>query len=100
MSPLINPRVAEASDRKFEVWDSCFSFNVAFFLLVDRHYSINVEYFDQEEQRQEIYAEDRLSELLQHEIDHLNGVLATDRMKDSKKIIMRSEWLKTYRKSH
>lgn len=92
--PLVNPRIVEVSDRKFEVWDSCFSFNVAFFLLVDRHYSINVEYFDLEGQREIIYVEGRLSELLQHEIDHLDGVLATDRMKDSKKIIMRSEWQK------
>ncbi len=89
-SGLINPKIVETSDKKFEVWDSCFSFNVAFFVLVDRHYSIEVEYFDQEGKRHTIEAEDKLSELLQHEIDHLDGILAIDRMKD-KKIVMRSE---------
>jgi len=90
-SELINPRIVKTSDRKFEVWDSCFSFSVAFFVLVDRHYSIKVEYFDQEGKKQTIESENKLSELLQHEIDHLNGILATDRMKDKKKIMMRSE---------
>lgn len=97
-SALINPRIVEASERKFEVWDSCFSFNVAFFVLVDRHYNIKVEYLDQEGKKQEIKVGDKLSELLQHEIDHLDGILAVDRMKDKKKIIMRPEWEKTYLK--
>jgi len=96
-SSLINPRIVWASDRKFEVWDSCFSFNLAFFVLVDRYYSVKVEYFDQEETKHTIEAEDKFSELLQHEIDHLDGILATDRMKDKKKIMMRSEWEKPAR---
>jgi peptide deformylase len=92
-SELINPKILKISKKKFEVWDSCFSFNVAFFVLVDRHYSIEVEYFDQEGKRHTIEAEDKLSELLQHEIDHLDGILAIDRMKDNK-IMMKSEWEK------
>jgi peptide deformylase len=96
-SPLINPRIVRVSDRKFEVWDSCFSFNIAFFVLVDRHYRIRVEYLDQGGKGQVIDAENDLSELLQHEIDHLDGILATDRMKDVRKIMMRQEWEKTFK---
>lgn len=44
-----------------------------------------------------IDAENELSELLQHEIDHLDGILATDRMKDVKKIMMRQEWEKMFK---
>jgi len=98
-SPLINPKIVRFSDRKFEVWDSCFSFNVAFFVLVDRYYSVKVEYFDQEAKRHEIDAQNKLSELLQHEIDHLDGILAIDRMKDSRKIMMRSEWEKAFQQT-
>jgi len=98
-SPLINPKIMWASDRKFEVWDSCFSFNLAFFVLVDRCYSVKVEYLDQEGRKHAIEAEDKFSELLQHEIDHLDGILATDRMKDKKKIMMRSEWEKAFKSS-
>ena len=32
------------------------------------------------------------SELLQHEIDHLDGILATDYLQDNRDIVMRSEW--------
>ena len=89
-SELINPRIIKKSKKTFEVWDSCFSFNVAFFVLVNRYYSIKVEYFDKEGKKHTIKAEDKLSELLQHEIDHLDGILAIDRMKD-KRTMMRSE---------
>ena len=96
-SPLVNPRITWSSDAMFEVWDSCFSFNVEFFVLVDRHCSIKVEYIDGKRKRQAIRAEGDLSELLQHEIDHLDGVLATDRVKDKKKIMMRSELEKAFK---
>lgn len=94
-STLIDPTIMKASDEKFEVWDSCFSFNLAFFVLVERHCSVRVEYLDQKGKKHVIDAEDKLSELLQHEIDHLDGILATDRMKNTKRIMMRSEWEKS-----
>ena len=96
-SPLINPKIALASDATFEVWDSCLSFNLEFFVLVDRHHSIKVEYSDVKGKKKVKKAEGDLSELLQHEIDHLNGILATDRIKDRKLIMTRSEWEKTFK---
>jgi peptide deformylase len=91
-SALINPKITWFSDATFEVWDSCFSFNLAFFVLVNRYRSVKVDYLDLGENRKSLKAEADLSELLQHEIDHLDGVLATDRMKNKKAIMMRSEW--------
>lgn len=96
-SVMINPQIVWTSDDKLEVWDSCFSFNVAFFVLVDRHRSVKVEYYDEHGKKHLIGAEDKLSELLQHEIDHLDGVLAIDRMKYPIKIMMRCEWEKQFK---
>ena len=96
-SSLINPKIVHTSKRKVEVWDSCFCFNLSFFVLVDRYYAIRVEYFDREGHKHVLDAKEELSELLQHEIDHLDGILATDRMKD-KGIMMQSEWKRTVRK--
>jgi peptide deformylase len=96
-SVLVNPEITWASDTAFDVWDSCFSFNLDFFVLINRRRSIKAAYFDLKGNRQELKAEADLSELLQHEIDHLDGVLATDRMKNKKSIMMRSEWEKAYR---
>ena len=39
---------------------------------------------------------DGFSEFPQHEIDHLQGVMATDHLKDLKDIAMMSEWEKRY----
>ena len=56
-----------------------------------------MEYYDITGTRKVESFTDDLSELIQHEIDHLNGVLATDYLKDPKKIIMRSEWERRFK---
>jgi|Deesub1362B_J571_1020462.scaffolds.fasta_scaffold00145_9 peptide deformylase len=94
---LINPTIVEKSKEMIEVWDSCYSFDVAFFVQIKRHKKIKVEYMDENGRKIVEEFEDDLSELLQHEIDHLNGILATDHLKSGKDIIMREEWEKRYR---
>jgi peptide deformylase len=93
---MINPRILYKSKEMFEVWDSCFCFDVSFFVQILRHKEIKVEYQDINKNRHEEVFNDNLSELIQHEIDHLDGILATDYLTDPKKIIMRSEWERRY----
>lgn len=93
---LINPTIVEKSKEIIEVWDSCYSFDVAFFVRIKRHKRIKVEYMDENGRKIVEEFEDDLSELLQHEIDHLNGILATDHLRSGKDIIMREEWEKRY----
>ncbi|MBY9004758.1 MAG: peptide deformylase [Candidatus Lokiarchaeota archaeon] len=94
---MINPKILFKSGEIFEVWDSCFCFEVAFFVQIERYKKIEVEYFDREAVKKVETFTDDLSELIQHEIDHLNGILATDHLKDPKKIIMRSEWERRFK---
>ena len=94
---MVNPEIIEKSEEQFEVWDSCFSFNVAFFVKIKRAKKIKVKYQDIEGNE---FIEDfvgDLSELFQHEIDHLHGVLATDHLEDNKNIILREVWEEKYR---
>src|SRR6056297_2812034 len=44
---LINPTITRHSEETFDVWDSCFSFDVQFFVEVKRYSSIEVTYFDE-----------------------------------------------------
>ncbi len=90
---MINPTIIRKSSETFEVWDSCFSADVAFFGKTIRFNSIEVVFFDElnNERHEEFSGE--LSELFQHEIDHLYGILFTDHL-ISNQIIMRSEWEK------
>jgi peptide deformylase len=96
--PLVNPTITERSTEKIVVWDACLSF-LSIFMQVERHREITVRYQDLRGEWQEIRAgEDRnLSELLQHEIDHLDGILAVDRITDIKTMCTREEFEKRYR---
>ena len=95
---MINPVILEKSHEKFWVWDSCFSFDVAFFVEILRHKQIKIEYDDEKGNAYTKEYEDDLSELIQHVTDHLEGILATDLITEVKgKIIMRDEWEQRYR---
>jgi len=91
--PLVNPRILRRSRGLMTLWDDCFSFP-DILVKVRRHVNVTVEYFDEQGKRHTLTSAGRLSELLQHEIDHLDGILALDRAIDSKHIILRSEWKK------
>ena len=90
---LINPTITQRSRRTFTLWDDCFSFP-DLLVKVERHYSISVSYRDEEGMKKQLKATGAVSELLQHEIDHLHGFLAIDRAIDSRHIILRSEFKK------
>src|SRR6266513_1029613 len=96
--PLVNPVITERSREKIVVWDECLSF-LSIFMQVERHQEIVVGYQDLSGAVREIHAgeERNLSELLQHEIDHLNGILAVDRITDIRTMCTREEFEKRYR---
>lgn len=96
--PFINPEIIQRSREKILVWDACLSF-LSIFMQVERHREITVRYQNLQGETLEVRAgEDRnLSELLQHEIDHLDGILAIDRVTDIKTICTREEFEKLYR---
>lgn len=80
---FINPEITFKSDQTFEMWDDCMSFP-NLLVKVARHKSITVNYLDMNWNAQSWEMSDDLSELLQHEIDHLDGVLCTMRAVDNK----------------
>lgn len=95
---MVNPEIVWSSDETFTLWDDCMSFP---FLLVKvaRHRSISVKYQNQDGdavQRDDLSLAD--AELLQHEIDHLDGVLALDRALDADSLVSREtfESMKDY----
>lgn len=79
---MINPELTNLSDEMFELWDDCMCFP-NLLVRVARHRSCTLTYRDLDWQEHSWYLEDDLSELLQHEVDHLDGVLATQRAIDN-----------------
>ena len=96
--PLVNPEIIESSEDRVVVWDACLSF-LSIFMQVERRRWVTVRYQNLEGETLEFDAgDDRdLSELMQHEIDHLDGILAIDRVVDLKTICTREEFEKRYR---
>jgi peptide deformylase len=96
--PLVNPKIIERSAERIVVWDACLSF-LSIFMQVERNRDITVQYQDLQGKTHEIRAGELqdLSELLQHEIDHLDGILCIDRVTDVKTVCTKEEFEKRYR---
>lgn len=75
---FINPEFTFMSDEKIEIWDDCMSFP-NLLVRVKRCRHITIKYLDEHWNLQQRKLSDDLSELLQHEYDHLNGILCTMR---------------------
>lgn len=88
---LRNPEYESQSAEKFRLWDDCFSFP-DLLVWLERSERVRVRYLDERDQPQKLDASGAFSELLQHEIDHLDGVLAIDRAVDRNSFCTREEW--------
>lgn len=87
---IINPIILWKSRETFRLWDDCMSFP-DLLIKVKRHTSISLKYMDENGREQVLEKLDpAYSELLQHEMDHLDGILAVDRAMDKESIIYRS----------
>ena len=80
---FINPEFSDLSTEMFELWDDCMSFP-NLLVKVKRHKQLTINYLDENWKTQEWKVSDDLSELLQHEYDHLDGILCTMRAIDNK----------------
>lgn len=87
---LVNPAIEWRSEETFTLWDDCMCFP-ELLVRVRRHASISVSFLDEEGRAQRWERLDRpASELLQHELDHLDGVLAVDLALDAASIVHRA----------
>jgi peptide deformylase len=86
---LVDPRITWRSEASFTMWDDCMSFP-DLLVRLRRSESIVVEYEDEEGRALSTGRLPRAeSELLQHELDHLDGILALDRALDRESLVYR-----------
>lgn len=90
---LLNPEIVDIGDDDFLVWDDCFSIP-DLLVRVQRAHRVKVTYTDLAGAGQTVEAEGAVAELLQHEIDHLDGVLMVDRPCGLDPFCLREEWEK------
>ena len=75
---LINPKLKNKSNKMIEVWDDCMSFP-DLLVKVKRHQNCIVEFLDINWKPHSMELTGDMSELIQHEYDHLEGILAVER---------------------
>lgn len=85
---FINPVLEFSDDEMMEVLDDCMSFP-NLFVKVMRHKRCRIKYLDMNWEEQVMSLEGDLAELLQHEYDHLDGILATMRAIDNKSFVIK-----------
>ena len=73
---FFNPELFDKSEELIELWDDCMSFP-QLHVRLRRHRYCKMRFRDSNWEEQVWDLADDLSELMQHEIDHLDGVLAT-----------------------
>tara|TARA_Y100001970_G_scaffold294256_1_gene449284 strand:+ start:76134 stop:76685 length:552 start_codon:yes stop_codon:yes gene_type:complete len=86
---LINPVIIEASDKKIVYNEGCLSLP-EHFAEIERPGEVKISYIDRNNENHEISAQGVLAVCLQHEIDHLDGILFVDYLSALKrKMILR-----------
>jgi peptide deformylase len=81
---FINPEIVESADERSVYEEGCLSIP-DYYAEVERPSNVRVKYLDAQGKPQEVAAEGLLATCLQHEIDHLNGVLFIDHISKLKR---------------
>lgn len=85
---IINPELEFVGNEMMELLDDCMSFP-KLLVRVRRYRHCILRYLDENWEIQEKHMDDDMSELIQHEYDHLDGILATMRAIDDKSFVMK-----------
>lgn len=81
---FINPELLESSDDRSVYEEGCLSIP-DYYAEVERPAVVRVRYLDRDGKQQEVQADGLLATCLQHEIDHLDGVLFIDHISKLKR---------------
>lgn len=87
---LINPEITYYSEEETDYEEGCLSLpNLR--ELVMRPEAIQVSFYNEKIEPQTMQADGLLARVMQHEIDHLNGIYFTDRLSQLKRTLLQSK---------
>lgn len=93
LTVLVNPVVTPLTDEMEEDWEGCLSVP-DMRGMVPRHTAVRVQYLDREGRPADVVVKDFFARVVQHETDHLRGVVYLDRMRDLSTLTHIAEWNK------
>lgn len=94
---IINPDVVQTFGYRKQLYEGCISGGpgrASLFARVPRYHKLKLAYYDEMGERQLRVFEGLTAHVIQHEVDHLNGVLFVDRVRDTKSYITYKEYVK------
>jgi peptide deformylase len=91
LTTFINPRIEFLTGDLQGFWEGCLSVP-GLRGFVERPKKIRVSYMNEKGEDKQIIAEGFLATVLQHELDHLDGVLYVDKVKDPKLLSYQEEF--------
>lgn len=91
LTVLFNPKITVLGKKTQKYWEGCLSIP-ELRGLVERPSKIRVEYLDRQGKSQKVIAEGFLATVFQHELDHLQGTLYIDRVKDTTRLSFLDEY--------
>ena len=90
---LINPRIIRKYGKPEPMWEGCIS-GPDMYGKTDRYKKVRLEWIDHKGIKHTETFEGLLAQIIQHEVDHLRGVLFVDRVSDTKSYMTFSEYRK------
>ena len=93
LTVVINPVVTPLGDEMEEGWEGCLSVP-DMRGMVERHTAVRLQCYDREGQHVDLIAKEFFARVIQHENDHLNGIVYLDRMRDLSTLAHVAEWNK------
>ncbi len=90
---LINPEITHTSEATCMWKEGCLSVP-DLWLDIERHAEVSLRYTDRDGQVREEHATGIRALMVQHEIDHLNGIMFTDRLSPARRLMAMPKWQK------
>ena len=93
LTVLVNPVVTSLTEETEDGWEGCLSVP-DMRGVVPRHTAVRLQCQDREGRPVDLVAKDFFARVIQHETDHLNGIVYVDRMRDLRTLSHIAEWNK------
>lgn len=93
LTVVVNPVVTALTEEMEEGWEGCLSVP-DMRGVVPRYTAVRLQYHDRQGRQVDLVAKDFFARVVQHETDHLNGIVYVDRMRDLRTLSHIAEWNK------
>ena len=92
---MINPEITETFGKRGQIWEGCLSTGGnGLFGKTLRYRKVKVKYYDEAGAVHTQTFDGLMAQIAQHEVDHLNGLLFVDRVKDSRTYVTKKQYIR------